>query len=1294
MGFFTRVVAVVVVFGGFGSVWGEGALPEGGKVVWKLGKAQREGTASRERVCLNGVWRWRPAGEEKGERVPGEGWGWFKVPGSWPGVGDYMQKDSQVVYADPGWKDLKLGSVTSAWYQREIEVPAEWGGRRIAVGAEYVNSLAVVFVDGQKAGEIAFPAGEVDLTKWCKAGEKHVLSMLVVAMPLKGVLLAYTDSAHAREVKGSVARRGLCGDVYLTSGPMGARIEEVGVETSVRKGEIGFRVAVKELAAGERYTLRAEARQGGEKVAEFKSGEFGAADVVGGRFEFRGKWKGERLWDMNRPGNVYEARVSLLDSKGKVVDAGYPERFGFRELWIEGRDFVLNGSRVFLSAVPLDNAQISAAHSTYAAARETMLRLKGAGFNFVYTHNYDTEPGSHLSFGEILRAADDVGMLVALTQPHFSGYDWKGADAEAGNGYAKHAAFYARVAGNHPSVVFYSTSHNATGYDQDMDPDLIDGIHDKRDTWAKNNMQNALRAEAIIRRLDPTRIVYHHAGGNIGAMHSVNFYPNFAPDQELCDWFEHWAQAGVKPLFLCEYGAPLTWDYTMYRGWYKGKREFGSGAVPWEFCQAEWSAQYLGDKAFELSEMEKGNLRWEAKQFAEGKVWHRWDYPTEVGSARFEDRQKVLAQYITDNWRAYRTWGVSGINAWEYQIYWRLRDGVERGQKGVKTDWEKLQRPGYSPDFVNVGFERMDVAYEKGDWVETAAGRALVRNNQGVLAYIAGKGVAFTSKDHNFVAGGVVEKQIVLINNSRERQTFRCEWSAGLPVAVKGQAEVTVETGEQARVPVRFEIPAGTAAGTYELRARAGFGESAQEDVFAIHVMPAAGRVKMGGKVALYDPAGKTGDVLEKLGVGFVKVGADADLSGFETLVMGQLALGVEGAGPDIGRVREGLKVIVLAQSAAVLEKRLGFRAIEYGLRNVFARVADHPVLVGLGAEHLRDWAGESTTTSARLEAASVPMHGPTIKWCDIPVSRVWRCGNRGDVASVLIEKPAHGKFRPIVDGGFGLQYAPLMEYREGKGVVLFCQMEVIGRTESDPAAEMLLGNLLRYVAAFQPEVGRRAVYCGEGAGRKHLEAMGVAAGEWDAGMVSPDDVLIVGPGCGAILAGSGEKVRKFIEGGGRVLAVGLDQAEANAVLGVKVVMKKQEHIGGVFDLQRAGSVFAGIGPADLHNRGPRDFWLVSGGAEVLGDGVLAVAGKGNVVFCQVAPWRIDYGNGQVNLKRTYRRMSFVLSRVLGNVGVAGETKVLDHFRKGAGVGEKRWLEGLYLDVPEEWDDPYRFFRW
>ena len=75
-----------------------------------------------------------------------------------------------------------------------------------------------------------------------------------------------------------------------------------------------------------------------------------------------------------------------------------------------------------------------------------MQRLKSFGINFVYTHNYGCEPGSHLSFAEILRAADDVGMLVAFSQPHFGHYDWKAPDADETNGYARHAEFYVRVA--------------------------------------------------------------------------------------------------------------------------------------------------------------------------------------------------------------------------------------------------------------------------------------------------------------------------------------------------------------------------------------------------------------------------------------------------------------------------------------------------------------------------------------------------------------------------------------------------------------------------------------------------------------------------------------------------------------------------------------------------------------------------------------------------------------------------------------------------------------------------------
>lgn len=111
----------------------------------------------------------------------------------------------------------------------------------------------------------------------------------------------------------------------------------------------------------------------------------------------------------------------------------------------------------------------------------------------------------------------------------------------------------------------------------------------------------------------------------------------------------------------------------------------------------------------------------------------------------------------------------------------------------------------------------------------------------------------------------------------------------------------------------------------------------------------------------------------------------------------------------------------------------------------------------------------------------------------------------------------------------------------------------------------------------------------------------------------------------------------------------------------------------------------------------PKQFSLVSGGAEIVGDGVLATADKGNVVFCQMVPWHCDYSKEQTNVKRTFRRSSFLVTRLLGNMGVEISTPVLARFSSPVEAGsktEKRWSEGLYLDQPEDWDNPYRSFRW
>src|SRR5437764_6343484 len=156
-------------------------LPDGMKVVWDLDKAHRDRTSTRERVCLNGLWRWQPS-RGAADSVPDDGWGYFKVPGFWPGHASYIQEDCQTLHRHPKWRDADLRGTTAAWYQRELTVPAGWTGRRIVLGAEYVNSFAVVYVDGKKVGEVRFPAGEADLTAMCRPGGKYVLSLLVAAL--------------------------------------------------------------------------------------------------------------------------------------------------------------------------------------------------------------------------------------------------------------------------------------------------------------------------------------------------------------------------------------------------------------------------------------------------------------------------------------------------------------------------------------------------------------------------------------------------------------------------------------------------------------------------------------------------------------------------------------------------------------------------------------------------------------------------------------------------------------------------------------------------------------------------------------------------------------------------------------------------------------------------------------------------------------------------------------------------------------------------------------------------------
>ena len=261
--------------------------------------------------------------------------------------------------------------------------------------------------------------------------------------------------------------------------------------------------------------------------------------------------------------------------------------------------------------------------------------------------------------------------------------------------------------------------------------------------------------------------------------------------------------------------------------------------------------------------------------------------------------------------------------------------------------------------------------------------------------------------------------------------------------------------------------------------------------------------------------------------------------------------------------------------------------------------------------------------------------------------------------------------------------------------MVLFCQMDVTGRTAHEPAADRLVRNILAYVAGWKTGTRRTVMYAGDANGMRHLRSTGLEVEAYDGRDLPGNRVLVVGPGGSRELMDKVWNVNNWIADGGSLLAVGLGAQEANALFSNQVRMRRKEHIAAYFEPAGAGTLRAGIGPADVHSREPRKIPFVVDGARTVGDGVLASLEGVNVVLCQMVPWERPYRTPQYG-KRTFRRASCLVTRLLGNMGAGADTPLLARFAKPVKPWENRgrWLQGLYLDNPEAWDHPYRFFRW
>ena len=1207
----------------------DAVLPAGTSLNWDKTRVTTV-NAKRAQVSLAGIWRFIPAAEGTAEPA-NLGWAYIKVPGNWQRSSDFP-----AIGGGPQW-DLYDGAlVARAWYQRQVPIPAEWQGRAISLRFDRICTDAIVYVNGTECGNIAWPWGSVDITPVVTPGKTADIRVLVAAIADAEEVGNFWQNALSGTVTYSSAElksRGLTGGVFLECRSSAGRLSDVSVRTSTRKRDISLDVELTGVKQAGRVQFVADMLD--EKGAVEKS--FMADAAVDAKetqtLALSWPWADPRLWDVGQS-NLYTLRLSV---KGAGLDDEYDQKFGFREFWIEGRQFFLNGTEIHLRQ-----------GCFYDGPRPQV----GDNFSEFGSWKVDAR-GDASDAGPELDQADHTGYLAAVFVLDANKYmtDSRGSLVWEQNQQRAldRAAVWMRHYGNHPSVVMWVAGANFFNSAVDADPRHVGrrGWDQSNQRWQRLMVAGKEMFDAL-KKLDPTRVYYSHAGAYTGDVYSMNCYLDLLPLQEREDWLSEWAKSGEMPITMTEFGTPM--DCTFRRG-----HEGFEGNITSEPLLTEYAAIYFGSDAYSAEEPKY--RQYLHNLFRSGMFYDS----SENRLDEYANDHKIQQIFRTDTWRSWRTAGLPG---------------------GLRT-WS---------------------------WMKDA----LKENNGPTLAWIAGPAEAYTAKDHNFRSRQKIEKQIVLINDTRQPQDFTAAWTAtvGGKDVDKGEQHGSLAVTEIRFIPFQVIAPAEEAGGNADgkIALAATIGQTQHQDAFAFRVF---GQDLPGsGEIAVVDRDGMTSKMLANLGyrtrawdggaAPLVVIGCNAMKD--DTTVAAKLESYVQAGG----------RALICGQDPEWMEQALGWRVCPKVSRRVFPM--NSPVTRGMDADDLRDWTGSSTLIEAYPEyVAGTYLLGDE---GDQPYAG-WHWGNRGGITSAPIEKPHRSGWRPLLECEFDLAYTPLMELDCGQGRLIVCTLDLEDHVVPDPAARRIAGRIVDYAlhSPLSPRVSK-VVYLGGATGAAWLDRIGVSYERSDA-LARGAGLLLIGPDAAFDTAA----LNAYLEEGGK--AFFLPRSQAEGWLG-NTLKPAAAHFAGSLSVPEWPEA-RGLSKSDLRWRSFLDSspWVLSAGADVGADGLIGrkTVGKGVAILCQVDP-DCFHADEKTYFRYTRWRSTRAVAQLLANLGAsfpvdsrifhpldtpapnleadrpgrqstgyrAGLPKPLNPKPEGA-----RSLGYYYPDYRADFpmgDNPYRYYRW
>ncbi len=1212
----------------------------------------------RDQIYLNGIWQFVPAIGNPQNPPPSPSWGSIQVPGNWQKEKNESTPGIISRGTGPAWEKFNSQQLSKAWYQRKIEIPTDWKNRRIFIDLARVSTDAIIFINDINCGQIEWPYGTIEITKVAQPGQ-NTISILVAAVSDEKDKTVIMGPTEIYTTKSNLQSRGIIGEVRIFSLPPGPLISDVFVQTSTRNQQIKLDVELKDIKQNGQIQLVAQMLDEKGKVEQKFTGTAQVQAEPIQTVKVQWDWKNPRLWDVGKP-NLYTMK---LEVKGSGINTQYQQPFGFREFWIEGRKFFLNGTEFRLRPTLHHDSWES---GTVEGSDKLIEGYNKAGFNIVETWPWNHDERGKWHFRELLaERADLKGFPVMAPALDISllasNRSWNNRPTR--DRWKSRMTTEMRRYRNHPSILMWATSPNFFGNTDDQNPRRI-GKKEVAGTLDKNRLRDittlANESFASMKSVDPTRPVMVHQGANFGDVYALNSYLNVIPLQEREEWISEWSKTGEMPYMVVEFGTPL--HATMMRS-----RAGFQKVIVSEPLMTEFAAIYLGKQSYELeSTAYKNKIR---EQFVKGQEYKSWHLNKELDfSPAF---QKLQQLFSTNTWRSWRTFGMSGgMIPWNDGHGWQVSDAGK-----TKVDIGEFQ-PGRRGVYLKQVSKKMLYHLQPEAYITHPSGEAIMKNNGPTLAWIAGSSPAFTAKDHSFWAGGKLAKQVVLINDTRAKQNFTFSWRVllGGQEVGKGEKQGTIDTARTLFFPIALKLPndiSGKADGEISLTAK--IGDRTHDDIFAFRAFGTPTKIQ--DKLAIFDPVGKTSAMLKQLGYELVAWNGSQVSS---LLIIGREAFssGQNLPGNLETFVGNGGKAIVFPQRREWLRDK-GLRVAEHISRRVYPIDSSHPVVSGLDEADLRDWTGESTLLEAypdtvqkpsRLSPANTPWYG-------------WHWGNRGGVSSASIEKPHHSSWRPILESEFDLAYSPLMELDYGKGLLILNQLDLEDHFAADPGAAQLAQTLVSYgmdfVVSGKPN---QVVLIGGDGDAKRLDSLGVIYQR--ANGLSKDVGLAI---VGAQANVKDADLRSYLNGGGKAFFL----PRQVPVAGLGVGLQQSKDFGGSLVVPAWDEV-KGVSGSDLRSRSFYDTWLIKSGGEIGADGLLSrvQVGKGVAIFSQIDPDSLN-ADAKTYLRFTRWRQTRANAQILANLGASFKTD---------GVvfngSSQEFYHSDYKTNFEDGDDPYRYYRW